>query len=151
MSTDLGKPIKEQILVNLQALKTAGNINSIASVDKSVNPLDTVPDNGYPLAIVAMPKITADYEDQATNKRTYTFNILFVLEPATLTNADTDVEHLIDAVLNQFDNNFTLAGAAVGSVLPIEIVGEPVSTGAKELLCFVATIRAQALYSWSNS
>jgi len=146
MATDIAKPIKQQILVNLQALVTAGNINSFYAIDQNPNPLTMQPTGGYPFAIVGMPRIASDFEDQATNMRTYRFDILFVLDPATLQNPDTDVEHLIDAVLNQFDTNFTLAGTAVAAVLPAEIDGAPVSTGDKTMLCFVATLRVRTLY-----
>jgi len=146
MATDLAKPIKTQILANLQALVTAGNINSFYAIDANPNPLTISPTAGYPFAIVGMPRIAADFEDQANNLRMYRFDVLFVLDPTTLAHPDTDVEDLIDAVLNQFDTNFTLAGTAVDAVLPIEIEGAPVSTGDKTLLVFVATIRARTLY-----
>lgn len=151
MPTDIAKPIKEQILVNLQALVTAGIINSYYSLDANPNPLSMDPTSGYPFAIVGMPRIASDYEDQATNKRTYRFDLLFVLNPTTLANPDTDVEHLVDAVLNQFDNNFTLAGTATATVLPAEVDSVPVSTGEKTLLCVVVTLKVQALYEWSNA
>lgn len=148
MPSDLAQPIKTQIIVNLQALVTAGAINSFYSLDANPNPLSMDPTGGYPFAIVGMPRITSDYEDQATNKRTYRFDLLFVLNPAALASPDTDVEHLIDQVLNQFDNNFTLAGTATATVLPAEVESVPVSTGEKTLLCVVVTLKAQALYWW---
>jgi hypothetical protein len=147
MATDLAKPIKQQILVNLQALIAAGAINSFYAIDQNPNPLSMSPTGAYPFAIVGMPRIAADFEDQANNLRTYRFDVLFVLDPSALKNPDTDVEDLIDAVLNQFDSNFTLAGAAVDAILPVEIEGGPVSTGDKTLLCFVATIKARTLYA----
>lgn len=151
MPLDLAKPLKEQILVNLKALVTAGNINSFLSLDANPDPLAMQPTGGYPFAVVGMPRVASEYEDQATNKRTYRFDILFVLDPSTLQHPDTDVEHLIDAILNQFDNNFTLAGNAVATVLPAEIESVPVSTGTKTLLAVVVTLRCQTLYAWSNA
>jgi hypothetical protein len=151
MPSQLAKPIKEQILVNLQALVTAGTINSFYAIDANPNPLTMEPTAGYPFAIVGMPKITSEIEDQATNRRTYRFDLLFVLNPSTLQNPDTDVEDLTDAILNQFDNNFTLAGTAVASVLPAELEGTPVSTADKTLLCLVVTLKCQSLYEWQNT
>src|SRR4051812_17092861 len=124
--TDLVKPIKAQILVILQALVTAGTINSFYSIDANPNPLTMSPPAGYPFAIVGMPRISSDFEDQATNIRTYRYDILFALDPATLTNPDTDVEHIIDSALNQFDTNFTLSGTAIAAVLPAMVEGMPV-------------------------
>ncbi|HEX3721248.1 MAG TPA: hypothetical protein VHV31_00560, partial [Nitrolancea sp.] len=125
---NLAKPIKEQILINLQQLVEAGFINSLYSIDQNANPLAMLPSNGYPFAIVGMPRIAADFEDQANNMRTYRYDILFVLDPTALAHPDTDVEDLTDAVLNQFDTNFTLSGAAIAAVLPAEVEAAPVST-----------------------
>lgn len=147
MATNLAKPIKQQILVNLQALVTAGVLNSFVSLDQNPNPLTMTPDAGYPFAIVGMPKIASDFEDQATNQRQYRFDILFVLDPGALTHPDTDLEDAMDAVLNQFDTNFTLAGTAIAAVLPATVEGFPVSTGDKQLVCFVLTLVARTLYS----
>src|SRR4051812_44547409 len=110
-NTNLAQTVKQQILVNLQALKTAGVIGTVVEIDASPNPLSITPREGYPMAVVAMPRVESEFEDNATNKRTYRFDILFVVDPAKLTNAGEDVEVLIDAVLNQFDENFTLSGA----------------------------------------
>src|SRR3954469_6978637 len=126
---DLAKPIKAQILANLQTLVTAGVLNSFVSLDKNPNPLTDTPPSGYPFAIVGMPRIGSDFEDQATNLRTYRYDVLFVLDPTALANPDTDVEDLIDAVLNQFDSNYTLAGAAEAAVLPAKVESMPVATG----------------------
>jgi hypothetical protein len=147
MSAQPAKAIKQQILINLKALSDAGTLNSFVSLDKNPNPLEDTPPSGYPFAIVGMPRIAADFEDQATNMRTYRFDILFVLDPATLPHPDTDVEDLIDAVLNQFDTNFTLAGNAIAAVLPAEVEAAPVSTGTKTLLVFVLTLKARTLYT----
>ncbi len=143
----LAKPIKTQILVNLEALKDAGRINSFYSIDLKPNPLEMEPTGGYPFAIVGMPRIASDFEDQATNIRTYRFDVLFVLDPNALTNPDTDVEDLMDAALNQFDSNFTLAGVAEAAVLPATIEGSPVSTGDRTLLVFVLSLLVRKLYS----
>lgn len=144
--TKLASPIKAQILTNLQALQTAGVINSFVSLDKNPNPLTDVATAGYPFAIVGMPRVASDFEDQANNRREYRYDILFVLNPSELANPDTDVEDLIDGVLNQFDTNFTLAGTAVDAVLPAQVEGWPVSTGDKSLLCVVVTLVARTLY-----
>lgn len=144
--TSLAKPIKQQILVNLQALVTAGVINSFYAIDDTSNPLTITPTAGYPFAVVGMPRVASDFEDEATNIRTYPYDILVVINPGELAHADTDVEDCIDGVLNQFDTNFTLAGAAIAAILPATVEGWPVSTGDKTLLCFVVTLMVRTLY-----
>ena len=147
MSVQIAKPMKQQILVNLQALVTAGVLNSYYAVDESSNPLTIQPQSGYPFAIVGMPRITSDFEDQASNLRIYRFDILFVLDPKVFVNSDTDLEDFTDAVLNQFDTNFTLAGTADATVLPARLEGAPVSTADKQLLALVLTLEARATYT----
>ena len=147
MSVKIASAIKTQILVNLQALKTAGVLNSVYAVDLNPNPLMMEASNGYPIAIVGMPRIASDFEDQASNMRTYRFDILFVLDLNDMANADTAVEDMIDAVLNQFDTNFTLAGTADAAVLPAKVEGAPVAMGDKTLLCAVLTLECRALYT----
>jgi hypothetical protein len=146
----LAQAIKQQIVVNLQALVQVGTLNSYIELDYGKDPLTIEPPNGYPFALVGMPSVMSDYEDQATNKRTYRFDVLIVNSYEALADQSEGIEGIIDAVLNQFDNNFTLAGAAVATVLPVEVIAVPVSTGTKSLVCFLATIKAQTLFDITN-
>ena len=141
------KAIKEQIVANLQTLQTNGVIQSFISLDQSANPLTDIASDGLPLAIIAMPRVDADFEDQANNIRTYRYDILFVLNPSSLQNPATDVEDLIDAALNEFDTNFTLAGTAVAAILPATVETMPVSTGDNTLLCVNVTLKVRTLYT----
>jgi hypothetical protein len=151
MALSLAQAIKQQIVSNLLALVTAGILNSVIELDYGKDPLTIDPPTGYPFALVGMPSITSDYEDQATNKRTYRFDTLIVTNYQTLADQTGGIEGIIDAVLNQFDNNFTLAGAAVASVLPVEVLAMPVSTGDKSFVCFLVTLKAQALFEITNT
>jgi hypothetical protein len=151
LTGSIAQNIKKQIVLNLNALVQAGVINSVFETDLGKDPLQMEPSAGYPFAIVGMPIITADYEDQATNKRTYEFKVLVAVSYEYLADQNEGIEGIIDAFLNQFDNNFTLAGAAQATVLPIQVMSSPISTAAKSLVCFVASIKAQALYQWSNA
>jgi hypothetical protein len=146
----ISQNIKKEIVLNLNALVQAGVLNTVIELDTGKDPLTIEPAAGYPFALVGMPVITADYEDQATNKRTYRFDVLIATSYQYLADQNEGVESILDAVLNQFDNNFTLAGAAIATVLPIEVLTIPVSTATKDLVCFLVTIRAQALFTWSN-
>jgi hypothetical protein len=146
--TKLASPIKTQILSVLQSLVTAGALNSFRSLDKNPNPLTDIAPAGYPFAIVGMPPVSSDFEDQASNIRTYRYDIMFVLNPETLANPDTDVEDLMDAALNAFDTAFSLNGAAVGATVPPAqvVAGGPVTTGAVNLCVFVVRIEARTIY-----
>lgn len=149
MST-LGQSIKQQILVQFQALQTSGIINTVLEVDLGKDPLQIDPTNGYPMALVGMPSVMSDYEDLATNKRIYKFDVL-VVQQLGQTTSDQDIEILLDNILNQFDNNFTLSGAALATVLPVEVVVAPISTADKTFACFFVTIKAQTLFTITNT
>jgi hypothetical protein len=146
----LAQNIKKEIVLNLNALVQAGVLNSVIELDLGKDPLTIEPAAGYPFALVGMPGVTSEYEDQATNKRTYRFDTLIVTSYEYLADKNEGLEFILDAVLNQFDNNFTLAGAAMASVLPVEVLAMPVSTGDKSLICFLATIKVQTLFQITN-
>jgi|SRR5579871_566912 len=146
----IAQNIKKEIVLNLNALVQAGVINSVIEIDTGKDPLTIESTGGYPFALVGMPVITSDYEDQATNRRSYRFDVLIVVSYEALADQNEGVEGIIDAVLNQFDNNFTLAGAANASVMPAEVLAIPVSTPAKSLVCLLVTLKAQALFQWTN-
>jgi hypothetical protein len=151
LTGSLAQKIKKEIVLNLNALVQAGTLNSVIEIDLGKDPLSIEPTGGYPFALVGMPSSTADYEDTATNKRDYRFDILILISYENLADQNEGVEAIMDAVLNQFDNNFTLAGAAIATVLPMEIHAIPVSTATRSLVAFIATIRAQTLFQWSNA
>lgn len=143
----LAQAIKQQIAINLQALQTAGVINSFVYLDQNPNVLNDTAPNGYPFAIVGMPRIASDYEDQANNIRTYKWDILVVFGQNGLADPTISVEGVMDKLANQFDTNFTLAGtAAAAQVPPVQVEPLPLSTPDLTYVCFVATITARTLY-----
>ena len=146
----LSQLIKQQILVNLQALVTAGVINSYVALDRGKDPLskDNAPPSGYPFAIVGMPRVANDMEDTATNIRTYRFDILFVFSYEKLADPTLSIEGAIDAVLNQFDTNFTLNGTAIAAqVPPAQVNAFPITTPTQDFSCFVVSVEARTLYT----
>ena len=94
-----------------------------------------------------MPRVANDMEDNVTNIRTYRFDILFVVNYENMPDMTYTIEGMIDAVLNQFDTNFTLAGTAIAAqVPPAQVQRFPISTPTQDLLAFVVTIEARTLY-----
>jgi hypothetical protein len=148
MTTSLGQNIKQQIMVVLNTLKTNGVINSYVSQDQSPNAITQDPPSGYPFAIVGMPRIANDMEENATNLRTYRFDILFVCGYEGLTDVTNSIEGIMDAVLNTFDTNFTLGGSAVGATVPpAHIEPLPLTIADKTYVTFVVSIEARGLYT----
>ena len=147
MTTSLGQNIKQQITAVLDTLKTNGIINSWVSQDQSPNALTQDPPSGYPFAIVGMPRVSNDMEENQTNLRTYRFDILFVCGYEGLADMTNSIEGIMDAALNQFDTNFTLNGSAVGATVPpAHIEALPISTVDKTYVCFVLTLEPRGLY-----
>jgi hypothetical protein len=148
MADSLGQTIKKQIAIILQQLVTQGYINSWVSQDQNPNAITQDPPDGYPFAIIGMPRIANDFEDQATNLRTYRYDILFVMSYEGLADVSNSVEGVMDAVLNLFDTNFTLAGSAIAATVPpAHIEPMPITIGDKTYTTFVVSIEARTLYT----
>ena len=148
MTLTLAQNIKTQIIVNLQALKANGVIQSFETLDKGKDPISMTPTDGYPFALVGMPRVSNDMEDNVTNLRTYRFDILFVVNYENMTDPSLTIEGIIDQILNQFDTNFTLSGAAIGAqVPPAQVQAFPISTSAGDFVSILVTIEARTLYT----
>jgi hypothetical protein len=144
----IGQAIKTQIVAVLQTLQTNGYINSLVSQDMNPNAITQDPPSGYPFAIVGMPRISSDMEDQATNIRTYRFDILFVVGYEGLADVTQDVEGIMDAAMNAFDTAFTLAGSAIAATVPpAHIEPMPITIADKTYTTFVLSIEARTLYT----
>ncbi len=100
----------------------------------------------FPAAIVLPPAITSDAEDNQNNLVNYQFTILILQKPENI-QQPTDLEDLIDAVLQVFATDYTLAGIAEGGVLPPKIDSAPVNTGDRSLVATVVVLNAKSLYT----
>jgi hypothetical protein len=147
MTQTLSQAIKQQIIVNLQTLVTKGVIKGFLTVDRGKDPFTNPPTAGYPFALVGMPRVANDMEDTVSNQRTYRFDILFVINYENMPDMTYTVEGMIDAVLNQFDTNFTLEGTAIAAqVPPAQVNAFPISTPTQDYLAFVVSIEARGIY-----
>ena len=91
MATSLAKTIKQQILVNLQALVTAGVINSFIALDRSTEPAhDTTPPPAIRLPSSACRASPPTSRIRRPTCAPYRFDILFVLDPENAHRPDTD-------------------------------------------------------------
>lgn len=142
-----GQLIKQQIIVNLETLVTNGIIKGFFAVDRGKDAYANPPTAGYPFALIGMPRVANDMEDNVSNKRTYRFDIFFVINYENMPDMTYTVEGMIDALLNQFDTNFTLAGTAIAAqVPPAQVLAFPISTTDQSFLAFVVTIEAGTIY-----
>lgn len=143
----ISQAIKTQIIVNLEALVTNGVIKGFIAIDKGKDPYSNPPTAGYPFALIGMPRVANDMEDTGSNMRTYRYDILFVVNYENMPDMTYTIEGMIDAVLNQFDTNFTLAGTAIAAqVPPAQVQAFPISTPTQDLIAFVVTLEARGIY-----
>ncbi len=142
---NLAGPIKAQIKTDLDALVTAGTLGSADSIDLSKDALDEKY-AAYPVGIVGLPNLkSSEMADNKDNLRTYQFELLFIDKIENISSS-TYVETLLDAILNKFDTDYTLAGNAVAAVMPVKTSQVLKSAPDKGLIYFLVIIEARTLY-----
>lgn len=143
--------IKTAIKTRLDALKTANTLGTVIVDDFKTNPAGGLYKNiaTYPAAVLGLPSITAEYETNRDNMRTHSFEIMVIQKGENVSQSSTtSIEDLMEAVLNAFDNDYTLGGTCDGATLaagsPEQVVTEDGS-----FIIFSVVINARATYSLS--
>ncbi len=136
--------LKTKISSVLQTLATAGTLGEVQEDDLKVPFWDRT-FTSFPLALLTGMSIEhADYETNRENIRTHTFEIL-IIQQAEKVNTATDIEDLMEIVMNAFDNSPTLSGVANGGVEAATSKAEFITDGQKSYIAFTIQIRAKAL------
>lgn len=135
--------MKQQILANLNALVTSGDLGAVVVQDINSNVLE-IDFPGYPCAVLGSSNQMSSYEYQQANRRTYRFDILIVQLQDNI-GSSTDMEDLRDAISLQFDNNFTLAGAAELGIAAVPSEKEFYKQNGKNFVVFSVTLKATTL------
>ena len=143
--SSLQNNVKTAIATQLAALVTAGSLGAYIEEDLSKNVLD-LDFPAYPCAVLGMASVDSAYEFSQANLRTYQFDILVVMKGENVVTP-TDVEDTMDAILTQFDNNFTLGGVAQVGIEATTSPTAPVSSKGKTYIVFNVRIKAKALQS----
>lgn len=134
--------IKSQIKALLDTLVTAGTLSEVQVDDFKVGIFDR--DYGaYPVAILTTPAIEGGYLTNRQNERTHTFQIIVIQKAENAMDA-TDIETLIEAILDKFDNDPTLGGKADGGVEPSSSAPEAVVSRGKTYIAFAITLKTKA-------
>lgn len=132
--------IKAQIKTILDGLVADNVIGAVLEKEINTNILQfDFP--SYPCAVLGNSSMQSKYEYQQSNRRTYTFNILFVDLQDNIGGV-ADVEDLRDTIALKFENNVTLLGTA-----PFGInadVSDPafIADSGKNFVLFNVTIKA---------
>ena len=103
----------------------------------------------FPVAILTTAATDSVANTNVQNLRTYTFEIVVLVKAEEITSP-TQIEDLIENILNKFDNDPTLkAGtgisAADGAVEPSTSSPEAVTSGSNDYIVFSVNLRVRAI------
>lgn len=105
---------------------------------------------GFPHAFLYSPSLeTADWLDNRTSQREYTFAIM-VLMKAENNTSTSDVENLMETILDALEQDVTLGGAAQAGILPATSRPEAISHGDRTYIVFDVLIRARVLHELTS-
>jgi hypothetical protein len=100
---------------------------------------------GFPHAFIYPPSLeTADWIDNKTSRREYVFAIMVLMKAENITTA-SDVEDLMETIMNALENEITLNGTAQAGIFPSTSRPEAYKHGDKTFIVFDIIIRARAL------
>ena len=143
--TAISTTIKNAVKAKLETLvpNTLGQVivDDFKQADFSYKDIGT-----YPAAIVSSPAIDASVETNRDNLRTHTFMIGIVQKGENVTSAN-DIEELMEAIMNVFDEDPTLGGSANGGCDPSSSTPEAISSVDGSFVVFTITVKARAIKS----
>lgn len=135
--------IKTQIKTILDTL-VPGTLAAVEQTDVRKDPLDG-DIIGFPHAFIYPPSLeTAEWIDNKTSRREYIFAIMILMKAENITSA-SDVEDLMETVMNALENEITLNGTAQAGISPSTSRPEAYKHGDKTYIVFDIIIRARAL------
>ena len=142
--TAITSTIKNAIKAKLNAL-CPSTLKTVIVDDFNTNPnLENIPH--FPAAILNSPSTQSERDTNRENLRTHIFEILVIQKGENVTGAN-DIEEMREAILDTFDNDGTLGGAANGSVDPASSNPQSITSGDKTYIVFTVTLKARALFN----
>ncbi len=135
--------IKNAIKSKLDALVVDNVIAEIQEDDLTISPIYDRDFASFPAAVLTLPSIENDVITNRDNLRTHTFDIVVVQKAENITSV-TQIEDLMENIINKFDNDPTLGGAANGGLEPASSTPTPVVSKDKTYIIFVVTLKAKA-------
>lgn len=137
--------IKSRIYDLLVTLKPA-TLAEVEITDIRKDPLDG-DIVGFPHAFVYPPSLeTSDWIDNKTSRRDYIFAIMVIMKSENITST-SDVEDLMESIMNTIENDITLGGTAQAGIQPVTSRPEAFKHGDKSYIVFDVIIRARAINS----
>jgi hypothetical protein len=137
--TTIKSAIKTSIL---DALVADGDLSLVVSDDFREG-IEAKNINEYPAAIMSTAAVQSERLTNYDVLRTYTFPITIVMNGDSISGA-TEVEELVEKILNKIDENSTLGGASDGEINPSTTQPEAITSGDKSFIVFNVFIEARA-------
>ena len=135
--------VKTEIKTHLDELVTAGVLKEV-QVDNSTRDIFERDMGAYPCAILTTPSTESQALQNTQNKRTHIFEIIVVQKQENISGPD-DVEDLIEAILDKFDQLPSLKGAADGGVEPSSSPVEKIPAKGGTYIAFAITLRCSVI------
>lgn len=135
--------IKTEIKTILDTLVPA-SLAAVEILDVKKDPLDG-DIIGFPHAFIYPPSLeSAGWIDNKTAQREYVFAIMILMKGENVTSS-SQVEDLMEVIMNTLENEITLNGTAQAGILPSTSRPEAYKHGDKTYIVFDIIIRARAL------
>ena len=110
--------VKNEIKDFLGSLVSAGDLGGATTLEFKKDPFDyELSASQYPHAYLTPPTISSTRFDNRTLIRTYTFTIM-VIEQVEHISGATQIETLMETIMDKFDNSLTINGTADAGVFP---------------------------------
>lgn len=137
------KEISDQVLTVLNALKDEGTLGTVERDSFAKDPWkrDIA---SFPAAFLSSPVLESEEHSNGENLRAYTFDVFIMVKGENLTSA-TEIEDLMEKILNGFDAKYTLDGKAEGGVTPAISPALPFVTTDQSFVMFNVSITAKTL------
>lgn len=140
--------IKQKIITHLNALQTAGKLGQVIVERGGAQNMFDRDLMKYPVAILLPGTAEGNTETNQQNIYTFAFDIVIVMKGENLISS-TDTEDLLETIVQEFNNDFTLGGTAEGAVDPASSTPAPVEHEGQTYVVFVVTLRAKALLTFN--
>lgn len=132
--------VKNAIKTKLDTLVTSEVLKAATITDIKTNPLN-VNTSKYPHAFLMPPAVESQILDNRNITRTYTFGVMVLIRAEDIAST-TEVEELIEDILNVFDNDPTLNNTALGGITPLSSSPEPFQHNGRDMIMVDIEIKA---------
>ena len=140
--------IKLKIIDHLNALKTAGTLGQVIVEQAGAQNMFDRDLLVYPTAILLPGTAEGSVESNQDNLYLYAFDIAVVMKNENIT-AVTAIEDLLEAILQEFNKDFTLGGTAIGAVDPTSSSPAAIESSGQTYTVFVITLKAKTLLAFN--